>query len=64
METHVFASFDPVALDQARMDLIYRADGSENFIAQIERLNAPRTLEHGEEIDLGSRTYRLVSIDE
>ena len=46
------------------MDFIYQADGSENFIAQIERLNAPRTLEHGEEIGLGSRTYQLVSIDE
>lgn len=60
----ILASFDPVALDQACMDLIYQADGSENFIAQIERLNAPRTLEHGEEIGLGSRTYQLVSIDE
>lgn len=60
----ILASFDLVALDQACMDLIYQADGSENFIAQIERLNAPRTLEHGEEIGLGSRTYRLVSIDE
>ena len=55
----ILASFDPVALDQACMDLIYQADGSENFIAQIERLNAPRTLEHGEEIGLGSRTCRL-----
>ena len=60
----ILASFDPVALDQACMDFIYQADGSENFIAQIERLNAPRTLEHGEEIGLGSRTYQLVSIDE
>lgn len=60
----ILASFDPVALDQACMDLIYQAEGSENFVAQIERLNAPRTLEHGEEIGLGSRTYQLVSIDE
>lgn len=60
----ILASFDPVALDQACMDFIYQADDSENFIAQIERLNAPRTLEHGEEIGLGSRTYQLVSIDE
>ena len=60
----ILASFDPVALDQACMDLIYQAEGSENFVAQIERLNAPRTLEHGEEIGLGSRTYQLISIDE
>lgn len=51
------------ALDQACMDLIYQAEGSENFVAQIERLNAPRTLEHGEEIGLGSRDYQLISID-
>lgn len=59
----ILASFDPVALDQACMDLIYQAEGSENFVAQIERLNAPRTLEHGEEIGLGSRDYQLISID-
>ena len=45
------------------MDLIYQAEGSENFVARIERLNAPRTLEHGEEIGLGSRDYQLISID-
>ena len=60
----ILASTDPVALDQACVDLIYEAADSENFVARMESRNAERVLVHGEEIGLGSRSYILESIDD
>lgn len=62
----ILASTDPVALDQACIDLIYEqrdGDGA-SLVNRIESRNGLHTLEHAEEIGLGSRTYELVSIDE
>ena len=61
----ILASTDPVALDQACLDLIYAqkdGDGA-SLVRRIESLNGLHTLEHAEEIGLGSREYNLVSID-
>lgn len=61
----ILASTDPVALDQACVDLVYASsDDTESLINRMESRNAVHVLEHGEEIGLGSRTYRMVSIDE
>ncbi len=60
----ILASTDPVALDQACVDLIYQADGNESFIRRMEGQHAEHVLEAGETIGLGSRTYRLESIDD
>ena len=60
----ILASFDPVALDQACIDLVYQAEDSASLIERIESRNGIHTLEHAEEIGLGSRTYELVNIDE
>ena len=60
----ILASYDPVALDQACIDLVYQAEGNESLVNRIESRNGLHTLEHAEEIGLGSRTYKLVSIDE
>ena len=60
----ILASADPVALDQACIDLVYQAPDSASLVKRIERQNGLHTLEHAEKIGLGSRTYRLVSIDE
>lgn len=57
------ASTDPVALDQACVDLIYISEGSRSMIQRIESVGGSDTLEHGEEIGLGSRSYRLEVID-
>ena len=60
----ILASTDPVALDQACVDLIYASgDDSESFIERIEELDGELSLEHAEEIGLGSRSYHIVSID-
>ena len=60
----ILASTDPVALDQACIDLVYQAEDSASLIQRIERQNGIHTLEHADEIGLGSRTYELVDIDE
>ncbi len=62
----ILASTDPVALDQACIDLVYAqkdGDGA-SLVRRIESRNGLHTLEHAEEIGLGSRTYNLVNIDE
>ena len=60
----ILAGSDPVALDQACVDLIYQADGNASLVQRIESRSGIHTLEHAEEIGLGSRTYELVNIDE
>lgn len=59
----ILASTDPVALDQACIDLIWAAENNEAFVERVESLNGLLTLEHAENIGLGSRMYNLVSID-
>ena len=59
----ILASFDPVAVDQACVDLVYAAPDGQSLISRIESRNGLHTLEHAESIGLGSRTYELVSID-
>ena len=60
----ILASFDPVALDQACVDLIYGAEDGQSLINRIESRNGLHTLEQAEKIGLGSREYQLVNIDE
>ena len=59
----ILASTDPVALDQACVDLIYKAEGNASFVRRMESLNAEHVLDAGEEIGLGKREYELVNID-
>ena len=59
----ILASTDPVALDQACIDIVSHAQGNESLLARIQRQNGIHTLEHAEEIGLGSRSYALVSLD-
>ena len=60
----ILASNDPVALDQACIDLVYNAEDGQSLVNRIESRNGLHTLAHAEEIGLGSRTYELVNIDE
>ena len=64
----ILASFDPVALDQACVDLVfnYPSEEGDDAAALIERINSRHgvhIIEHAEKIGLGSRTYQLVKID-
>lgn len=59
----ILASADPVALDQACVDLVYSSDDdSADLIKRIESLGGEHVLEHAEKIGLGSRGYRLVEV--
>jgi len=60
----ILASTDPVALDQACLDLIYQSndEGKKRLIARIEKMNGPHILEHAESLKIGSRQYELVQI--
>ena len=60
----ILASFDPVAVDQACIDLVYSAEDGQSLIDRIESRNGLHTLKHAESIGLGSRVYRLESIDD
>ncbi len=60
----ILASYDPVALDQACVDLVYGAEDGQSMIERIESRNGLHTLEQAQKIGLGSREYELVSIDD
>ena len=59
----ILASTDPVALDQACLDLVGKAEGNEKLLWRIEDRQGLHTLEHAEKIGLGSRAYTLVDIN-
>ena len=59
----VLASRDPVALDEACVELVRDAEGSASLMNRIGNRNGLHTLEHAEEIGLGSRAYRLTNLD-
>ena len=59
----ILASTDPVALDQACVDLIYEAEGNESFVRRMEGQHAVHVLEAGEEIGLGNRDYVIINVD-
>ncbi len=61
----IFASADPVALDQACVDAIYNSPdtGKASLIERMEKLHGIHTVETAAELGLGSREYELVSIN-
>jgi len=59
----ILASTDPLAIDQASIDLVYAMPDSESLIRRIESRDGLHTLDAGEAIGLGSRTYNLVVVE-
>ena len=60
----ILASTDPLAIDQAAIDLVYAMPASGSLIRRIERQNGLYTLDVGEKNGLGSRYYNLVIMDD
>ncbi|MBR2683700.1 MAG: DUF362 domain-containing protein [Atopobiaceae bacterium] len=59
----ILASLDPVAVDQACVDLVYEADDdSIDLISRIETLNGEHVLEASESLGIGNRSYELVEL--
>ncbi|MDR1506698.1 MAG: DUF362 domain-containing protein [Treponema sp.] len=58
----ILASMDPVALDKACVDLVYKAPDGKSLIQRMESRNGLRTIDHGAEIGLGSKLYKIVEL--
>ena len=60
----ILASTDPLAIDQAAIDLVYAMPDSGSLVERIESRNGLHTLDAAEAVGLGSRTYNLVNLDD
>lgn len=62
----ILASLDPVAVDQACLDLIYQSNdpGKDKLIERIESRHGVHTIESAYDLGVGNREYELVQIDE
>ncbi len=61
----ILASLDPVAIDQACIDLIYAAKddpGQAHFLKRVESRHGVHTIEAAAELGFGSRAYELVEL--
>lgn len=63
----ILSSLDPVALDQACIDLVFNhkdteGDSSAALIERVTSRNGIHTIEHAAKIGLGTRKYRLVKV--
>lgn len=59
----ILASSDPLAIDQAAIDLVYAMPDSASLTERIESRNGLHTLDAAEAVGLGSRAYNLVVIE-
>ena len=61
----VLASLDPIAIDQACIDLVYNSNdsGKNHFIERVERQKGIHTIESAEELGFGTREYELINVD-
>ncbi len=61
----ILVSLDPVAIDQACIDLVYACSdpGKPHLIERIESRNGIHTIEAAAELGLGSRQYELIEIE-
>ncbi len=61
----ILSSLDPVALDQACMDLIYQSDdpGRDHFIERVESRHGTHTIDAAAELGYGTKEYELICVD-
>ena len=61
----ITASLDPVANDQACIDMIWESkeEGSEKLRARIDRQEGRHILPYAESLGLGTTSYELINID-
>ena len=61
----ILASLDPVALDQACMDLIRRSNdpGRDHFLERVVSRQGTRVIETADSRGVGTRHYRLIQVD-
>lgn len=61
----ILASLDPIAIDQACIDLVYNSKdpGRDHFVERVERQNGVHTIEAASELGFGTREYELIEIE-
>lgn len=61
----ILASLDPVAVDQACIDLVYNStdSGRDHLVERIESRNGLHTIEAAVALGIGSKDYELINID-
>lgn len=64
----ILASTDPVALDQACLDLVFNhentsSDNAQPLINRINKLHGTHTVEYAEQLGLGTRKYVIVNVE-
>lgn len=61
----ILSSLDPIALDQACLDLIYNSkdEGRDHFVERVERQHGVHTIEAASELGFGTREYELIEVD-
>ncbi|MBD5340081.1 MAG: DUF362 domain-containing protein [Bacteroides sp.] len=62
----VLASLDPVALDQACLDMVFNSTdpGKDDLVERINSRMGTHTVDHAAAIGVGSKEYKLVTITE
>lgn len=61
----IVASVDPVAVDRAALDLIYKSQdpGRDHFLERVETRHGAHTIEHAVTLGLGTTFYEFIDID-
>ena len=61
----ILASLDPVAIDQACIDLVKNSDdeGKEHLLERINSRHGTHTIDTAAELGVGSKEYELINID-
>lgn len=61
----ILASTDPVAIDQACIDLVYNSTdpGRDHLVERIESRNGLHTIDSAAKLNIGSKKYELINID-
>ena len=61
----ILASTDPIAIDQACIDLVYSSKdpGRDHFVERVARQNGVHTIEAAAELGFGTREYEMINID-
>lgn len=62
----ILVSLDPIAIDQACIDLVYAAKddpGQAHFLERVESRNGVHTIEAAAELGFGSREYELIEVE-
>ena len=60
----ILASLDPVAIDQACIDIVMNSDdpGKDHFMERVNSRNGIHTIERANELGVGSREYELIEV--